>query len=315
MPAEVATPAAAPANATDAAPIDIGGAPAEGEAEPASVAKAKADADAAAKIAEARASRETRKELIALRKERQRAQRITWEQKQREDRLSAKEQEMEARLKELEADPFEVAAKRRGKTRIEMLEEYNIRELTPDKAAAESKKKAEEDRIAALEQKLAEKEKAEQLAQATEKQRAWRSGFDGATMAALKAGGEDEFPFAHLRPQQAVAQWVYDQTDAHYRQTGEVLPQKSLLAKLESLLQAEDAANEKARDRARLRKAGAPDRENGVVASPQVPEATANPSKGPSTLTQRFASQTSGRTRVLAEKERNAEADKFLLGR
>lgn len=321
--AVVATNVPAPAGATAAEPrtlastLEADAAPpdAEAQAEAAKAAKA-------AKLVEEqelrKLAREERKEQIALRHAKQADRRRKFELQQESERVSAMKAEIEALKKQIEADPYEHAAKSRGKTRLQMMEEENHRLLNEE----ETKKNDETAELRAEMKKLREEREAEKVSQKEqfEKWQAERrvADFHAETRKTMEAEGKKTLPLVHAYPIAAIEREVLTRLDVEFRKSGERLDRKEVLRQIEKELRADLQAKRDALEAAEREGApppSDPDRSNGAVTSPQRPEATANPAKGPATLTQRFASQSSGRTRVLAEKERNAEADKFLLGR
>lgn len=312
-----AAPAAGTPEAVDAA---VAAEVAEAEAQtPEGLAAAKAKADAAelAKREEQALARAERKEQIALRQAKQADKRRKWELSQQEARISAKEAELNARLKALEtADPFEVSAKTRGKSREQVIEEENYRLLNEDKAKAADVERTREERLARLEAELAaeKKEKTDNFAK-WEQQRKL-DDFNKDTAAEAAKLGKKALPLVHTHPAERVHAEVLSRMDAEYRKSGTRLDKAAVLGKIESELRAELKAKLAAVEEAERHESGAPDRGNGAVTSPQGPEATTNANpQGPQTLTASLASQTAGRTRSLTAKQRNAEADELIFGR
>lgn len=326
---EVATPAA-----TEAAPADATPAPGTPEAVDAAVAaevaeaeaqtpdglaaaKAKTDAAELAKREEQALMRAERKEQIALRQAKQADKRRKWELQQFEARISAKEAELNAKLKALEdADPFEASAKKRGKSREQILEEENYRLLNEDKAKKEDAESALQVRIAKL-----EKDRETEKLEFEEQQRQWKAkraleDFNKDTAAVAEKLGKKALALIFTHPVERVHGEVLSRMDTEYRKSGTRLDKAEVLAKIESELRVEARAKLKALEEAERQETGAPDRGNGAVTSPQGPEATTNANpQGPQTLTASLASQTAGRTRSLTAKQRNAEADDLIFGR
>lgn len=328
MPEPIATPAAptnvASATAPDTGPApfspDAGGqsveadapssdAPGAGDVSPEAAEAAKAAEAKLAKERENKELRETRKELIALRKERQAIKRMKWEAEQIKADAARRIAEAEQRSKDIEGDPIEVYAKRRGLTRAKALEEYNAKflEIDPPKKDEESPQAKElRERLERIEQER--KEERERAAQQSEAYK--RQAFDAETISILKSAS-DEAPLLATYPQHVVAAEVFSRMDKHLQATGELLDKKALLIQLEEEIVKEDEQREEARQKSRQRRqgAGASDRANGAGQGQRIPETTT-----PGTMTNAIASRTAGR-RAPHDKERLAEGDRILFGR